>query len=283
MVKTITMRKFSFLTIIIIFIVVPTCVIGKSKISGHDDVFKDYPDHKKDYLDFIGYCNLQPVFRNAKNNQIVKMGTNNELISVIDTNFRDYEPFYYCDYGYCKVLKTNRKQIVIHANAIDYKFTLPSIFSSVCFSTKMDTLYYDDPDDGFIKYYILKTKKTLSTHIKGSNHQLCKGFIYYTRGADNQRSGDVEMKLYKSNLTTFDETMIQDDIFEDSWLISPDGRFLIYCLGDGYRLFKIGPNVNTILDIPLSTDYNIVYYDYENKNFVFMNGSNLSKKIIKLN
>jgi hypothetical protein len=231
----------------------------------------------KDYLDFIGYSNLQPVFRNRKDDQVVKLGVNNELIKVLDASI-DYEPIYYCDYGYCKVSKTNREQIIIHLNNIDYKFKLPREFSSPSFTTKMDTMFYDDTIDGVIKYHIIKTNKTISTQIKGYWPKPIKDYLFFTRDYHNDGAGDVEVSLLKSRVDGSDETIINDDIFESGWQISPDGNILIYLLGDGYRLYTIKTKKDVILNIQLNTEYNIVFYDYIHKHFVFMNGGDWRKR-----
>lgn len=227
----------------------------------------------KDYLDFIGYSNLQPVFRNRKDDQVVKLGVNSELIKVMDASF-DYEPIFYCDFGYCKVSKTNREQIIIHLNNLDYKFKMPSVFTDISFTAKMDTMYYDDVNDSVIKYYVFKTNKTVSTRIKGYGPKPLNDYLYFTRAYHNYGGGDVEVSFLKSRIDGSDETIISDDIFESGWQISPDGNKLIYVLGDGYRLYNIKTKTKKILDIQLNTDYNIVYYDYIQKHFVFMNGGN---------
>jgi hypothetical protein len=282
--KTITMSKLLFLITPFIFLAAFTCAATRESVTINQINLKSSNyDNEKNYLDFIGYSNLQPVFRNRKNNQVVKLGSKNELKIIIDSSIGDYEPFYYCDQGYCKVLKANRTKIIIHTNNMDYNFTLPTDHTNISFSSKMDTMYYDDVNDDIIKYFIIKTNKTLSTQIKGYGPIICKGYLYYTRSLDDQDSDDVEVALFKSSLNTNNEIMILDDLFEDGWRISPDSKFLLYCLGDGYRLYNTETKLITGLKISLDTKFNIVYYDYMDKNFVFMNGSDLSKKIISLN
>jgi hypothetical protein len=274
------MNKLSYISIIIVlFMMLSFNVKCESGTINRKYLSKTKENNIKDYLDFIGYFKLQPVFRNRKDDQVVKLGANNELIKILDSSY-DYEPIYYCDYGYCKVSKTNRKQIIIHLNNYDYKFKLPSEYSSPSFSSKMDTMFYDDTTDGVIKYYIIKTNKTVSTQIKGYGPILVENNLYFTRSYHEHLAGDVEVTLLKSKVDGSHEAIILDDVFESGWHISPDSGLLLYCLGDGYRLYNIRTKLQTILNIELGTNFNIVFYDFINKHFVFMNGSNFSMKII---
>lgn len=233
------------------------------------------------YLEFIGYYQNYPVFKNYSTDELYiskRAGIFNLLLK-----YKNNQNPLFVNNRAIVFTKDNDLIIKHLSNDEERVISLPNEAIMLTSNDDVNTIVYCDVDQN-IKRLDVQSKEIVDLGIKGNYPVIIKNKLYYSQ-LENKALDDTYENIYVYDLVNpSSPSLVLNKIMGDPWIITPDEKFVIcnkYKEGKGLTVCYINLITKEITFLDSLDNSTMCYYSYQEDLMVFYDPSNPNFRVKK--